>query len=81
MGNGSLWNEISYGDKVPDEFIAVIETPMGSRNKFEANKDGPGIVLDRVLYSSVSYPETGTSHFTGCGVSHHCRRCREYQCS
>ena len=56
MGNGSLWNEISYGDKVPDEFIAVIETPMGSRNKFEANKDGPGIVLDRVLYSSVSYP-------------------------
>ena len=43
MGNGSLWNEISYGDKVPDEFVAVIETPMGSRNKLEANKDGPEI--------------------------------------
>ncbi len=56
MGNGSLWKEVSYGDKVPDEFMAVIETPMGSRNKFEVNKDGPGIVLDRVLYSSVSYP-------------------------
>ncbi|MCL4345424.1 MAG: inorganic diphosphatase [Candidatus Thermoplasmatota archaeon] len=56
MPKGSLWTDISYGDNVPDEFYAVIETPMGSRNKYEANKDGPGIILDRVLYSSVMYP-------------------------
>ena len=37
----------------------VIETPKGSRNKYEVNKEGPGIMLDRVLHINVkaSYPE------------------------
>lgn len=56
MSNGSLWLEVDPGDKIPEEFYAVIETPKGSRNKYEVNKDGPGIILDRVLHSSVVYP-------------------------
>ncbi len=56
MPKGSLWTDVSFGENAPEEFYAVIETPMGSRNKFEANKGGPGIILDRVLYSSVMYP-------------------------
>ncbi|MGP6240299.1 inorganic diphosphatase [Cuniculiplasma sp. SKW4] len=56
MPKGSFWTDVSYGENVPEEFYAVIETPMGSRNKYEANKSGPGIILDRVLYSSVMYP-------------------------
>ena len=37
-----------------DVVEAIIEIPNGSRNKFEI-KDGK-IKLDRVLYSSMSYP-------------------------
>ena len=37
-----------------DVVEAIIEIPNGSRNKFEI-KDGT-IKLDRVLYSSMSYP-------------------------
>jgi len=35
---------------------AVIEIPMGSKNKYEICKDEDVIKLDRVLYSSMSYP-------------------------
>jgi inorganic pyrophosphatase len=56
MANNSLWITTSPGDNVPEEFNAVIETPKGSRNKYEVNKEGQGINLDRVLHSSVGYP-------------------------
>ena len=35
---------------------AIIEIPMGTKNKFEVNKKTGKIKLDRVLYSSMSYP-------------------------
>ncbi len=35
---------------------AIIEIPMGTRNKYEVDKESGKIRLDRVLYSSVSYP-------------------------
>ncbi len=35
---------------------AIIEIPAGSRNKYEIDKDKDKIKLDRVLYSSMSYP-------------------------
>ncbi len=35
---------------------AIIEIPMGTRNKYEVDHKTGRIVLDRVLYSSVSYP-------------------------
>ena len=35
---------------------AVIEIPMGTKNKFEIDKKTKKIKLDRVLYSSLSYP-------------------------
>ena len=35
---------------------AVIEIPMGTRNKYEVDHETGKIKLDRVLYSSVSYP-------------------------
>lgn len=34
----------------------VIEIPMGSKNKYELDKDTGRIVLDRVLYASMMYP-------------------------
>jgi inorganic pyrophosphatase len=38
------------------EVTAVVETPRGSRNKYEYDPATGGIRLDRVLYSSVHYP-------------------------
>jgi inorganic pyrophosphatase len=54
--NSSFWHTVSPGEEVPKKFNVVIETPRGSKNKFEMSKQFPGIVLDRVLHSSVVYP-------------------------
>ena len=35
---------------------ALVEIPMGTKNKYEIDKETGRIKLDRVLYSSVSYP-------------------------
>jgi len=34
----------------------LVETPMGSRNKYELDKDTGNIRFDRMLFSSVHYP-------------------------
>jgi len=36
--------------------IAFIEIPAGSRNKYEYDEEAGGIVLDRRLFTSMSYP-------------------------
>ena len=38
------------------DYVALIEIPMGSRNKYEWNEELGGIVLDRRLFSSLGYP-------------------------
>jgi len=52
----NLWRELLPGTDVPEILYAVIEIPKGSRNKYEYDKDLESFALDRVLYSSVSYP-------------------------
>lgn len=37
-------------------FEAIIEIPMGTRNKYEIKKESGKIKLDRVLYSALTYP-------------------------
>ncbi len=37
-------------------FNVIVETPRGSRNKYEMDKKSGRIMLDRVLHSSVHYP-------------------------
>jgi len=37
-------------------FVAFIEIPMGSRNKYEWDDELGGVVLDRRLFTSMSYP-------------------------
>ena len=42
---------------VPDDaFVAYIEIPKGSRNKYEYDEDVGAVVLDRFLFSSMVYP-------------------------
>jgi len=50
------WHEISPGEDVPNEIVAFIEVPSGSRNKYELDKTTGLIRLDRVLYGPVHYP-------------------------
>ncbi len=35
---------------------AIIEIPVGTRNKYEVNKETGAVKLDRVLYSAMTYP-------------------------
>src|SRR4051812_29488087 len=40
----------------PEDFVAFVEIPMGSRNKYEWDDELGGIVLDRRLFTSMTYP-------------------------
>ena len=51
-----LWNDLATGPAPPERIYAVIECLKGDRNKYEYDKDVPGVVLDRVLHSNVHYP-------------------------
>ena len=50
------WHDFEVGEKPPYKITAVIEVPKGSKVKYELDKDTGGILVDRVLYSSVHYP-------------------------
>ena len=52
----NLWEDLETGPNAPEEIYAVVECLKGERNKYEYDKDVPGVVLDRVLHSNVHYP-------------------------
>jgi inorganic pyrophosphatase len=52
----NLWTDVSAGPNPPEEIHVVVECLKGERNKYEYDKDVPGVVLDRVLHSNVHYP-------------------------
>jgi inorganic pyrophosphatase len=52
----NLWADLETGPNPPEEIYAVVECLKGERNKYEYDKDVPGVVLDRVLHSNVHYP-------------------------
>lgn len=52
----NLWEDLETGPNPPETVYAVIECLKGERNKYEYDKDVPGVVLDRVLHSNVHYP-------------------------
>jgi len=52
----NLWEDLETGPDAPDVIYAVVECLKGERNKYEYDKDIPGVMLDRVLHSNVHYP-------------------------
>ena len=50
------WHDVTPGENLPKEFLAVIEIPMGSSVKYELDKKTGLLRLDRILYSAVYYP-------------------------
>lgn len=52
----NIWHDIAPSLIHPDEFIAVIEIPAGSKKKYELEKRTGLLKLDRILYTSTHYP-------------------------
>ncbi len=48
--------KVPVGDNVPEEINMLVETPMGSINKFEYHTNTGMLKLDRVLYEKLPYP-------------------------
>ena len=47
---------LSPGRNPPDELRVVVEIPAGSNVKYEYDKENKVFVVDRVLYTAMSYP-------------------------
>ncbi|MCI8776265.1 MAG: inorganic diphosphatase [Oscillospiraceae bacterium] len=52
----NIWHNISPKKVTPEDFIAVIEIPKGSKIKYELDKETGFMKLDRILYTSTHYP-------------------------
>ncbi len=52
----NIWHDIDPKRITPEDFMAVVEIPKGSKKKYELDKETGLIVLDRVLYTSTHYP-------------------------
>mgnify|MGYP002864654380 CR=1 FL=1 len=52
----NIWHKINPKRITPDDFVAVIEIPKGSKNKYEIDKATGMLILDRILYTATHYP-------------------------
>jgi inorganic pyrophosphatase len=50
------WHKVEPGSRVPEIVNGIIEIPMGSKGKYELDKESGLLRLDRVLFSAVYYP-------------------------
>jgi len=57
MKNFNPWHHVPIGNEQPEMVQAIIEIPKGSKAKYELDKETGMLRLDRVLFSSVNYPE------------------------
>ncbi len=52
----NIWHDISPKRINPEDFIAVVEIPKGSKKKYELDKATGMLSLDRILHTSTHYP-------------------------
>ena len=52
----NIWHNIDPKRISPEDFVAVVEITMGSKKKYELDKETGLLILDRVLYTSTHYP-------------------------
>lgn len=52
----NLWHRVNPNEITPEKFLACIEIPQGSKNKYELDKYSGALKLDRILYTSTHYP-------------------------
>ena len=63
----NIWHNINPNRIKPEEFVAVIEIPKGSKKKYELDKETGLLMLDRILYTSTHYPANYGSIQDICG--------------
>lgn len=51
------WHEVRIGEKAPEFVNGIIEIPKNTRAKYELDKESGMLILDRVIFSSMYYPE------------------------
>ncbi len=54
--NSNIWHDIKPERIQEEDFLAVIEIPKGSKNKYELDKETGMLRLDRILHTSTHYP-------------------------
>lgn len=54
----NVWHDVNPDRIKSEDFLAVIEIPKGSKNKYELDKETGLLILDRVLYTSTHYPSS-----------------------
>ena len=52
----NVWHDIDPKRITSTDFVAVVEIPKGSKNKYELDIETGLIRLDRILYTSTHYP-------------------------
>lgn len=52
----TLWRTTPAGPDPPKLVYGIVETPQGTRTKYEVAKAFEGVILDRILHGSLHYP-------------------------
>lgn len=52
----NIWHTMDIKRITPEKFVACIEISLGSKNKYELDKETGLLRLDRILYTSTHYP-------------------------
>lgn len=52
----NIWHDMNPESIHKDDFVAVVEIPKGSKNKYELDKETGFLKLDRILYTATHYP-------------------------
>ena len=53
----NILHSISKSRITPEHFVACIEIPAGSKNKYELDVESGALLMDRILYTSTHYPQ------------------------
>jgi len=54
--SSNIWHDIKPERIQEEDFMAVIEIPKGSKNKYELDKETGVLMLDRILHTSTHCP-------------------------
>lgn len=53
----NILHSISKSRITPEHFLACVEIPAGSKNKYELDVETGALILDRILYTATHYPQ------------------------
>lgn len=57
MDKHNPWHRVAVGEQAPNVVNGIIEIPKNTRAKYELDKESGLLKMDRVLFSSINYPQ------------------------